>query len=310
MKAIYCVSHKLDGMINVKDKKCENEGCNKQSMYNYEGQTKAIYCSSHKLYNMVDIRSKKCEHEGCNTRPTYNYECETKTIYCLSHKLDDMVNIRSKRCEHEGCNKQPTYNYEGQITAKYCVTHKFNEMIDIKHKRCKANFCLGTRASDKYKGYCSPCFQHLFPNDPLSFQIRSKTKEIAVRDYINSIFEGFQHDTSLWTRNCDCTHRRRIDHRKLIGNTLLCIETDENQHRSYDKVDEEIRYDDLYMLHGGKFIYIRFNPDKFNKNGKSCNPMLYTRLPILREEIERQINRIENEQNTELLEIIKLFYDE
>ena len=36
------------------------------------------------------------------------------------------------------------------------------------------------------------------------------------------------------------------------------------------------------MLHGGKFIYIRFNPDKFkDKNDKSINPMLYTRLPIL-----------------------------
>lgn len=158
--------------------------------------------------------------------------------------------------------------------------------------------------------YCCPCFQHLFPNDPLSFQIRSKTKEIAVRDYINSIFTDFHHDTPLWTGNCDCTHRRRIDHRKLIGNTLLCIETDEHQHRSYDKEDEEIRYDDLFMLHGGKFIYIRFNPDKFKKNGQSCNPMLYTRLPVLKEEIERQINRIENEQNAELLEIIKLFYDE
>ena len=115
----------------------------------------------------------------------------------------------------------------------------------------------------------------------------------------------------LWTGNCDCSHRRRIDHRKLFGNTLLCIETDENQHKGYDKDDEEIRYDDLYMLHSGKFIFIRFNPDKFkDKNGKSINPMMYTRLPILKEEIEKQIKRIENEENKELLEIIKLYYDE
>lgn len=64
------------------------------------------------------------------------------------------------------------------------------------------------------------------------------------------------------------------------------------------------------MLHGGKFIFIRFNPDKFkNKDGKNLNPMLYTRLPILKEEIQKQINRIEKEENTELLEIIKLYYD-
>jgi hypothetical protein len=65
------------------------------------------------------------------------------------------------------------------------------------------------------------------------------------------------------------------------------------------------------MLHGGKFIFIRFNPDKFkNKVGKSINPMLYTRLATLKEEIEKQIIRIENEENKELLEIIKLYYDE
>ena len=91
----------------------------------------------------------------------------------------------------------------------------------------------------------------------------------------------------------------------------MCIETDENQHKYYDKNNEEIRYDDLYMLHGGKFIFIRFNPDKFtNKKGNNVNPMLYTRLPVVKEEIEKQIKRIENEENKELLEIIKLYYDE
>ena len=65
------------------------------------------------------------------------------------------------------------------------------------------------------------------------------------------------------------------------------------------------------MLHSGKFIFIRLNPDKFkNKDGKSLNPMLYIRLPILKEEIEKQIKRIESEENVELLEIIKLYYDE
>ncbi len=86
---------------------------------------------------------------------------------------------------------------------------------------------------------------------------------------------------------------------------------DENQHKGYNKIDEEIRYDDLFMLHGGKFVYIRFNPDKYkDKNGKTVNPMLYTRLPVLQKEIEKQINRIENEENNELLEIVKLYYDE
>jgi hypothetical protein len=184
-------------------------------------------------------------------------------------------------------------------------------MINVKNDRCKAENCY-TIANKNYKDYCANCYQHLFPLDPLTFQIRSKTKEIAVRDFINTKFEGFQHDKPLWYNEtaCDCTTKRRIDHRKLINGTLLCIETDENQHKNYSKFDEEARYNDLFMAYGGKFIFIRFNPDKYkDENGKSCNPMLFNRLIILEEEIQKQIKRIKNEENQELLEIIELFFD-
>ena len=90
----------------------------------------------------------------------------------------------------------------------------------------------------------------------------------------------------------------------------LCIETDENQHKSYSKEDEIARYNDLFMAYGGKFIFIRFNPDKYkDEKGKLSNPMLFNRLPILEDEIKKQINRIKNEDNFELLEVIELYYD-
>jgi hypothetical protein len=91
---------------------------------------------------------------------------------------------------------------------------------------------------------------------------------------------------------------------------LLCIETDENQHKSYDEKDEEIRYDDLYMLHSGKFIFIRFNPDKYiNKNGTHVNPYLKRRMDDLSAEIDKQMVRINSDENEELLELVYLFYD-
>ena len=310
-KTLYCFTHKLDGMVDIKHKTCINPNCKIRPTYNLEGETRGIYCVSHKLDGMVNVNDKQCIHSNCKIRPTYNLEGESKALYCVSHKLDGMVDIKNKTCIHPNCKIQPAYNLKNETIGIYCGAHKLDGMVDVKSKKCKANYCLGTRANPKYKGYCSSCYQQLFPNDPLTLQSRSKTKEIAVRDFINLNFEGFHHDISLWTGNCDCIHRRRIDHRKLIGNTLLCIETDENQHKGYDKDKDEIRYDDLFMLHGGKFIFIRFNPDKFkNKEGKSLNPMLYTRLPILKDEIEKQIKRIENDENKELLEIEKLYYDE
>lgn len=91
---------------------------------------------------------------------------------------------------------------------------------------------------------------------------------------------------------------------------MLCVEVDENQHKRYKEKDEEIRYDDLYMLHGGKFIFIRFNPDKFvNSNKTTKNPYMKLRMVELEKEINNQIERIYNDENKELLEICTLFYD-
>ena len=223
-----------------------------------------------------------------------------------------MVDILSKKCK---CGKGfPNFNEPTETKPICCSQCKTDTMIDVKHKKCQGingEPCpFNSRGNQKYKNYCIECFRRNFPLDPLTFQIRCKTKEIAVRDFINSVFEGFQHDRLLETGHCDCTVKRRIDHRKLINNTLLVIETDENQHKSYDKMDEETRYDDLYMAYSGKWIYIRFNPDKYiGKDGKSKNPTISTRLETLKNEIEEQIKRINNEENTELVERIYMYYD-
>ena len=130
-----------------------------------------------------------------------------------------------------------------------------------------------------------------------------------VRNFLNENFNGFIHDRPLYTGNCNCTHRRRIDHRIQIGNTMLCVETDEGQHSSYDKEDETIRYDDLYMIFSGKWIFIRFNPDSYMIKNKKMNTKLETRFLSLKDMIENQINRINKEENTELLEIIHMYYN-
>ena len=64
------------------------------------------------------------------------------------------------------------------------------------------------------------------------------------------------------------------------------------------------------MLHSGKFIFIRFNPDKYiNKNGTKVDPCMKKRMIYLHNEINNQIKRINAEENVELLELHYLFYD-
>jgi len=91
---------------------------------------------------------------------------------------------------------------------------------------------------------------------------------------------------------------------------MLAIETDENQHKHYDEEDERSRYDDLVMVYTGKWIFIRYNPDKYmDSRGKRRNPPLATRLRRLGKEITHQIERITRGENTDLLEVVHLFYD-
>lgn len=303
LKPEYCKECKQEAMIDIRHDKCIK--CKKlRPSYNFDG-LKSEYCKECKKENMVNVT----ENRVCfckKSRPSYNFE-GLKPEYCYDCKKENMINLVSKKCI---CNKVASYNFKG-LSAKYCLSCKEEGMIIVRNNKiiCKNEGC-NTEGNKKYKNYCTHCFQYLFPQDPLTFQIRCKTKEVAVRDFINSNFEGFHHDKPLEYGGCDCLNRRRIDHRKLINNTLFCIETDENQHKSYNLKDEQDRYNDLLSTFTCKYIFIRFNPDSYNdKNGKKCNPSISTRLLILKEEINKQIKRIENEENIDLLEIKYLYFD-
>ena len=163
------------------------------------------------------------------------------------------------------------------------------------------------RKNPSYGEYCCRCFVHLFPDDQRSINSRQKTKEIIVKEYITINFANYDfiHDKVMLTGSC-CTHRRSVDHRCMLGNTMLCIETDEFAHRSYKKDDEEHRYSDLFMANSCKYIFIRFNPDP-NREARCAKTDFDAKLLVLMTIIRAQINRIQGGANTELVEIHKLF---
>jgi len=247
---------------------------------------------------------KRCDEKDCKA------SAQGKTGKCIAHG-------GGKRCDEKDC-KASALGKTGKCVAhgggKRCDEKDCKASAQGKTDKCKAHGggkrcpnCIDwidSRCGNiKYDCYCATCFKQIFPNDERSKVVYSHTKEIIVRNHINQNFEGFVHNNPLYTGNCDCTHRRRIDHRKLIGNTILAIETDEFGHRGYNKIDEEIRYDDLYMIHSGKWIFIRFNPDS---NVSKVD--IEDKLDKLIETMKECISRIENEENKEILEIIKLYY--
>ena len=243
------------------------------------------FIRQNKQYKTCNNCFKKCQMEGCGA------SAQGKTDFCVAHG-------GGKRCQMEGCGAS------ARCKTDFCIAHGGG-------KRCPncIDWIDSRSGCKKYDGYCATCFKRKFPEDPRSKVIYEKSSELKVRNFLNREYEGFIHDRPLYTGNCNCTHRRRIDHRKLIEGTILAVETDERQHSRYDIKDEEIRYNDVYMLHSGKWIFIRFNPDSYIKNGKRMSQKIETRLQFLKETIDEQVRRIINGENNELVEIIKLYYD-
>jgi len=306
----FCKKCSTDNMINVKAKKCIK--CNKaQPNFNLPGE-QPRFCKKCSTNDMVNVRSKMCVK--CKKTCAYFNLPGQKALFCKQCSTKDMVDITSPKCIT--CNKKrPLYNLPGK-KALFCRGCSGLSMTNVHNKKCigQSGKCEQWVGSRKYGKYCAFCFVNTFPDNLKSKKAYIKSKELKVRHFINEHFDGFIHDKPLIIDHCDCTIRRRPDHYKLINNTMLCIETDENQHKSYDEMDKETRYNDLFMAHSGKWVYIRFNPDSYNITVDNKltrrNPLIKTRLDVLKQEIKKQIKRINNEENKNPVDIVYMYYDE
>ena len=64
------------------------------------------------------------------------------------------------------------------------------------------------------------------------------------------------------------------------------------------------------MDFSGKYIFIRYNPDPYkDADGNQRNPQFDTWMALLEQLLSMLTRRINNEFNTELVEIHHLFYD-
>ena len=157
---------------------CVYDGCKTRPAFNYEGETKALYCATHKKEGMRDIKNQTCFHEGCKKQPAFNYEGETKGLYCTTHKKEGMRDIKNQTCFHEGCKKRPVFNYEGETKGLYCTTHKKDGMRDIKSQTCFNDWC-SIRVGTKYEGYCLRCYIYTFPDKPVTRNYKTKERAVV-----------------------------------------------------------------------------------------------------------------------------------
>jgi hypothetical protein len=232
-----------------------------------------------------------------------------------------MVDVKSKTCLNEGCKTQPVFNVEGESKALYCSIHKKEGMVNVKSKTCLNEWC-STQVNEKYDGYCIRCYIYLFPDKPVSRNY--KTKEYAVVEYIKNKFPNLNWIADKIV-NGGCS-KRRPDLLLDLFYQIVIIEVDENQHTDYDCSCQNKRIMELSQDLGHRpIIFIRFNPDDYEKDGitiTSCWGQDKKGLCIVKKskksewtqrlnDLEQHINYWINPENTtnKTIETIQLFYD-
>ena len=160
-----------------KNKLC---GCDKKvrATFNLPGEKKAICCLACKSELMVNVIDRKCLCK--KSQPIYNLPNSKQAICCHSCKTDLMIDVKNTDKLCITCKKyRANFNIEGETKGKYCKNCSPENMYDVLHRQClgQNGVCpLQQRGNLKYKGYCSACFSQNFPLDPLTINIRAKTK--------------------------------------------------------------------------------------------------------------------------------------
>ena len=313
-KATHCGAHKSHEMINVFLKTCLK--CEKQPIFGIRGTKKATYCVTHKSSEMVNVKHKTCL--DCENIPSFGIRDRKKATHCRAHKSPEMVNVINKTCLD--CEKQPSFGIRGTKKATHCVSHKSPDMVDVINKTCFSEWCDTQVCNNKYKGFCLQCFVHLFPDNQI---VRNyKTKERIVVDFVKTSFSEMS-----WTwdrRVVDGCSGARPDVICDLGDQLIIIEIDENHHGSYDSSCENKRLIKLSQdVAHRPIVVIRFNPDAYRtRDGvrhKSCFGFDGNGRVVVTEHVDwhhrlsclkKTVQHWTTARTSKVLEVVPLFFTE
>ena len=259
--------------------------------------------------------SEICEH---NINKYICKECEGSQI-CIHKKLkyDCKICNGSALCIHD----KRRYECKDCKGGIYCIHNKRKYICKECDGRdlCKAPLCESKVSNKLYEGYCRNCCIYYRPDIQVCKNYKTKEKTT-----VNSILTDFKDFTWLEDKRViDGCSRRRPDLLLDLGEQVIVIEIDENQHENYDCSCENKRIMEISQDVGHRpLVFIRFNPDDYmdekGRNIKSCwkvgkDGVLRVekekewnfRLKALKEQIQYWIEN----RTSKTIEIVELFYD-
>ena len=275
-------------MVDVRSKRCEEEGCSLNPAFNVEGEARGRFCKEHKKKGMVDVKSKRCEEEGCASQPAFNVEGESRGRFCKEHKKEGMVDVKHKRCAEEGCATRPSYGLPGH-PASFCARHhRIGTMRNPNRKcHCRETATHGITQPERCEQHALQGDDNLVEKECLSCMLpcvlnsqgtcadchafkTGKTPRLAkqreVLQFLDHQFKAFPYDSADRTTQDlkDCDRLERPDVLWDRPDRLVILEIDEEQHKSRPCVCEQTRMMNISQAYGcQKTVWIRYNPDAF-----------------------------------------------
>jgi hypothetical protein len=323
---MYCSEHKKDGMIDLKHKKCIEDGCIKSPSFNKLNEKSPSYCSEHKKDGMIDLKHKSCIKEGCLISPSFNAPSESNPLFCAEHKLEGMVctRTRNKNCQSPKCKETPIFGLRNK-KPQFCLKHKQINMINlILENKCSILEC--NEEYDNIIDITKYCSNHTPENSFIGVKrlckfcdikeeskfickdckkIQNKKEWAIVRYLRKAINTKFDYNSSKMLQGCS---KKRPDIYFDLDKHCVIVEIDENQHNTYGESCECARINEIVNGIGGKsVIIIRYNPDVVKNKNKIITIKQSDRIDFLVKTIKEELVK---DYDTFIVKTIQLYYND
>jgi len=255
---ICCKECKTEYMVNVVNKKCP---CGKIPSFNLPGEIVGTHCVECKTPRMVDVINKKC---ACGKQPVFNFLGETVGICCKECKTEYMVDVVNNKCP---CGKKPSFNLPGETVGTHCNECKTPEMVDVVSKKCPGYGGLECPVGYRLVLGCQYCLS-CDPDD--SRREKFKKYENAFFKYITGKIDVKRREFIVKYDPLETTKKwARLDGIVFGNGIIVCLEIDENGHKSYECDESRMHMVTAELLQqypGVDVCWVRVNPTTEHKN--------------------------------------------
>ena len=85
----FCRPHKKEGHVNVVNKMCEADGCEKQARYGSEAEDLVRFCQGHSHSGDVTLSKLRCVEPGCDGPRSWGTTADGVALHCTEHRGED-----------------------------------------------------------------------------------------------------------------------------------------------------------------------------------------------------------------------------